>query len=124
MPRFASSFAFLLILVPTLAGAAPRSVPGVTGFSCGAGYDQSTGLGSVDAAALASSWSASALARPGDVNGDGKIDVNDVFYLVDTLYSGGPAPIGSGDVNGDGVVNSADVFYLVNYLFAGGPAPL
>ena len=33
-----------------------NSVPGVTGFSCGVGYDQATGLGSVDANALAGNW--------------------------------------------------------------------
>ena len=34
-----------------------NSVPGVTGFSCGTGYDQATGLGSVDGAALVNAWS-------------------------------------------------------------------
>ena len=33
-----------------------NSVPGVTGFSCGTGYDLATGLGSVDANALANNW--------------------------------------------------------------------
>jgi hypothetical protein len=60
----------------------------------------------------------------GDVNGDSKVDVADVFYLINHLFAGGQGPVGSGDVNGDGVVNVADVFYLVNYLFAGGPAPV
>ncbi len=35
-----------------------NSVPGVTGYSSGTGYDQATGLGSLDAAALAASWEA------------------------------------------------------------------
>ncbi len=35
-----------------------NSVPGVTGYSSGAGYDQTTGLGSLDAAALAANWEA------------------------------------------------------------------
>ncbi len=60
----------------------------------------------------------------GDVNGDGEINVQDVFYLINALFAGGPAPIGSGDVNGDTQVNVSDVFYLINYLFAGGPAPV
>jgi virginiamycin B lyase len=29
---------------------------------------------------------------PGDVNGDGDIAVNDVFYLINFLFAGGPAP--------------------------------
>ncbi len=60
----------------------------------------------------------------GDANGDGILTVQDVFYLVNYLYSHGPAPLGSVDVNGDKKVDVNDVFYLVNYLFGGGPAPL
>jgi streptogramin lyase len=60
---------------------------------------------------------------PGDANGDGSVTVGDVFYLINNLFAGGPAPIGSGDANGDGSVTVGDVFYLINYLFAGGPAP-
>ncbi|HJV89487.1 MAG TPA: protease pro-enzyme activation domain-containing protein [Holophagaceae bacterium] len=33
-----------------------NSVPGTTGFAAGTGYDAATGLGSVDAAALAANW--------------------------------------------------------------------
>ena len=29
----------------------------------------------------------------GDVNGDGKVDVADVFYLINFLFAGGPAPV-------------------------------
>ena len=63
-----------------------------------------------------------------DPNGDGTISPLDIFYLVNYLYLGGPAPMGpagmlSGDANGDGVVNPLDIFYLVNYLFLGGPKP-
>jgi IPT/TIG domain/Dockerin type I domain len=60
----------------------------------------------------------------GDANGDGQVTVADVFYLINYLFAGGPAPIGSGDANGDGSVTVSDVFYLINYLFAGGPAPV
>jgi pseudomonalisin len=37
-----------------------NSVPGVTGFTCTTGYDQATGLGSVDGAALANNWGVTA----------------------------------------------------------------
>jgi subtilase family serine protease len=37
-----------------------NSVPGLTGFSAGAGYDEATGLGSVDANLLADNWNAGA----------------------------------------------------------------
>jgi hypothetical protein len=64
-----------------------------------------------------------------DPNGDNTIDSADIFYLVNYLFTGGPAPAGaagmlSGDANGDGVVDPADIFYLVNYLFTGGPQPM
>jgi hypothetical protein len=63
-----------------------------------------------------------------DPNNDGIIDPSDIFYLVNYLFSSGPAPIGpggllSGDANNDHVVDPADIFYVVNYLFLSGPAP-
>ena len=63
-----------------------------------------------------------------DANGDHVIDPADIFFLVNYLYLGGPAPMGdagidSGDANGDGVVDPADIFYLINYLYLHGPAP-
>jgi hypothetical protein len=63
-----------------------------------------------------------------DPNGDGVIDPADIFYLINYLFTGGPAPHGpggilSGDANGDGVVDPADIFYLINYLFLGGQKP-
>jgi hypothetical protein len=85
-----------------------------------------TGSYGVGAPASCPDWSSSrtvASTPDGDTNGDGIVNVSDVFYLVSYLYSGGPRPIGSGDVNGDGKVDAVDVFYLINYLFAGGPAP-
>ena len=60
----------------------------------------------------------------GDVNGDGTIGVDDVFYLVNYLFAHGPLPVGPSDVDGDYKLDVADVFYLVNYLFAGGDPPI
>jgi pseudomonalisin len=37
-----------------------NSVPGVTGFNCGTGYDAVTGVGTVDANAMVNNWSGSA----------------------------------------------------------------
>jgi hypothetical protein len=59
----------------------------------------------------------------GDVNGDGAMDVTDVFFLINYLFAGGPLPPGLANVNGDGAVTVGDVFSLINYLFAGGAAP-
>jgi hypothetical protein len=59
----------------------------------------------------------------GDANGDGLVDVADVFFLINYLFAGGPLPVGLANVNQDVVIDVNDVFYLINYLFAGGPAP-
>jgi hypothetical protein len=63
-----------------------------------------------------------------DPNNDGTISPLDIFYLINFLFMGGPAPQGSagvlsGDANGDGVVNPLDIFFLINFLFLGGPRP-
>jgi hypothetical protein len=60
----------------------------------------------------------------GDVNWDGRRDVGDVFYLINTLFAGGAPPLCSGDVDGSGTLDVSDVFYLINFLFAGGPGPV
>jgi hypothetical protein len=64
----------------------------------------------------------------GDVNipyGDGVVNIADVVFLVNYLFTGGavPVPYSEGDTNCDGVVNIADVVTIINYLFAGAPAP-
>ena len=60
----------------------------------------------------------------GDANGDGHVDVGDVFYLINYLFAGGPRPLGRANVNGDQAIGVGDVFYLINHLFAGGAQPL
>lgn len=61
----------------------------------------------------------------GDANRDGKINLDDVVYLINYLFINGPAPspLWVGDANCDGMVNSTDVVYLINYLFIEGPPP-
>lgn len=60
----------------------------------------------------------------GDVNGDGTTDNADVFYLINHLQAGGPAPVQGGDVDNNGSVNAADLTYLINYLLGRGATPL
>jgi hypothetical protein len=61
----------------------------------------------------------------GGINGDCRIDVGDIIFLIGYLYRDGhpPDPLERGDANCDGVVDIGDVIYLINYLFKGGPAP-
>jgi large repetitive protein len=62
--------------------------------------------------------------RSGDANGDGVIDVLDVFWLINFLFAAGPEPLSECDVNGSASTDVADVFALINSLFAGGLAPV
>ncbi len=61
----------------------------------------------------------------GDLTNDGVVSVNDVFFLINRLFAGGPAPPSAcrADVNGNSTVDVLDVFFLINYLFACGPPP-
>jgi hypothetical protein len=60
----------------------------------------------------------------GDANGNGTLEVADIFYLINYLLAGGPPPAGDADANGDGGVTVSDIFYLINFFFGGGPAPV
>jgi hypothetical protein len=62
----------------------------------------------------------------GNVNGDEKLSLSDIVYLINYLFKFGPEPIpelGIGDANCDGKVSLSDIVYLINYLFKFGPAP-
>lgn len=51
--------------------------------------------------------------RPGDVNGDGLINKDDVTSLVLHLLTGIPLP-GNPDTNDDGIIDSGDLIFAVN----------
>jgi len=61
----------------------------------------------------------------GDVTGAEGILIDDLMYLRDFLFVGGPSPecIKAGDVVIDGNILVNDLVFLVDYLFKGGPAP-
>lgn len=63
---------------------------------------------------------------PGDANGDGFVNTNDLVYIANFLFQSGPPPdpFLAGDTNGDCTVTIADIIYLANYLFMGGPPPI
>jgi hypothetical protein len=65
---------------------------------------------------------------PGDADGSGAVDIDDVVYLIDYIFTGGPMPVTeeAGDANCSGgapAVDIDDVVYLIAYILSGGPAP-
>jgi hypothetical protein len=64
----------------------------------------------------------------GDADGSGFVDIDDVVFLINYVFSSGPQPepIESGDANcsgGEVPIDIDDVVYLINYIFTGGPWP-
>ncbi len=65
----------------------------------------------------------------GDVNHDNSptIDIADLVYLVDYMFTDGPAPscFIEADINASGsdALDIADLVYLVDFMFNAGPAP-
>jgi glucose/arabinose dehydrogenase len=66
-------------------------------------------------------WNAS---LHGDADGDGSTASQDLFYLINRLFAGGPATSPGFDADGNGLVNANDLTYLVNYLLGRGPTPI
>lgn len=61
----------------------------------------------------------------GDVNRDGEIDIDDVVYLIDYIFTSGPEPLpmDSGNIDCEGEIDIDDVVMEIAYIFAGGTAP-
>ncbi len=61
----------------------------------------------------------------GDANGNGFVNISDAVYLLNYIFSSGPAPnpLLAGDANCSGGINISDAVYLINYIFSGGPMP-
>ena len=62
----------------------------------------------------------------GDADASGAVDIDDVVYLINYIFAGGPEPnpYWTGDADGSGAIDIDDVVYLINYIFSGGPAPV
>ena len=64
----------------------------------------------------------------GNIDGDPaeSIDISDLVYLIDWMFSGGPPPpcMDEADLNGDGGVDIADLVFLIDYMFNEGPEPV
>jgi len=61
----------------------------------------------------------------GDADFSGGVDIDDVVYLINYIFGGGPVPdpLASGDADCAGGIDIDDVVYLINYIFGGGPEP-
>jgi hypothetical protein len=61
----------------------------------------------------------------GDINNDYMIGLEDVVYLINYIFKGGPPPDPQDCADSDcsGSVNLVDAVYLVRYLYSGGQAP-
>jgi len=67
------------------------------------------------------------IVNAGDVDNSGIIDIDDEVYLIEYIFSSGPAPTpyptASGDANCSCAVDIDDVVYLIAYIFSSGPSP-
>ena len=63
--------------------------------------------------------------RRGDTNGDSTVDIADALFVMNWLFSSGPAPTcnDATDANDDSSLDISDSIYLLNWLFVNGPAP-
>ncbi len=65
----------------------------------------------------------------GDIDHSGAppVDIGDLIYLVEYMFTDGPPPAchPEADVNGDGaeLIDIADLVYLVDFMFMDGPSP-
>jgi M6 family metalloprotease-like protein len=61
----------------------------------------------------------------GDADASIDVDIDDVVYLINYIFSGGPEPVPyeSGDADCSFDVDIDDVVYLIAYIFSGGNAP-
>jgi len=61
----------------------------------------------------------------GNADGRGTVDIDDVVFLINYIFAGGPEPepIAAGDADCSGTIDIDDVVYLIAYIFSGGQEP-
>ena len=61
----------------------------------------------------------------GDADANEIISISDAVFLVNYIFTGGPAPVPleAGDADQNGLVTISDAVRLISFIFAGGPAP-
>jgi hypothetical protein len=108
----------------------PERVYSIIGFSAedkgAGGYDPEYGCGRVNADRAMLS------VTHGDCNNDGLIDIDDIVYLINYAYGGGPEPVphpqnGNANCSNEGMnpgdIDIDDIVYLINHVIGGGPEP-
>ncbi len=57
--------------------------------------------------------------RFGDANGDGRVNLSDVTYMINYIFADGSVPKDylTGDYDEDGIAGIADAVFLLNYVF-------
>ncbi len=100
----------------TIVAVAPPHAPGEVTVLVADGHTEATAT---------FAYTAAAVFVRGDVDGDGKLIINDAILILSRLFAGGQAPPcrDRADVNDDGTVNIADAIRLLGYLFAGAAVP-
>ncbi len=55
----------------------------------------------------------------GDANGSGSIDIDDIVFLIEYVFNGGPAPTPTdrGDFDGNLTIDIDDIVALINFVF-------
>ncbi len=68
----------------------------------------------------------SCCAVAGDADHNARFNIADVTFMINRIFSGGPAPAcnDEADANGTNSFNIADVTYSIARIFSGGPAPV
>ncbi len=63
--------------------------------------------------------------KRGDADGSGMYTMNDVVYMINYVFRGGPEPVPFelGDADMNGAIEVADIVYMVNFMYKGGPRP-
>jgi hypothetical protein len=61
-----------------------------------------------------------------DYDGGDAIDISDLVFLVDYMFSGGPPSpcFEEADMDASGGIDISDLVWLVDYMFSGGPPPV
>jgi hypothetical protein len=70
-------------------------------------------------------WTVICESSCGDADDNDVVDIDDIVYVIDFIFSGGPEPVpySAGDVDCSGAVDIDDAVYLVMYIFSGGFEP-